>query len=58
MVTRLKLNIRQILGVVLIAHTIALFGHLITMLLACPKAQWAGTVTQEGLAAFNLFTVY
>ena len=58
MVSRLKLNIRQTIGVVLITHSIACFGYLITMLLPCPEAQWAGTVTQDGLAAFYLFTIY
>ena len=48
LVTRLKLSIPRTLGVILISHTVMCFGYLITMLLGCPEAQWAGTVTQEG----------
>jgi len=58
LVTRLKLSIPRTLGVVVIAHTVMCFGYLTTMLLGCPEAQWAGDITQEGLATFSVLTVY
>lgn len=47
---RLKMNIRQSMGVIVVVHSIILFGYLTAMLLDCPEAQWAGTITQEGSA--------
>ena len=50
LMTRLKLNIPRILGVIVIADTVIVFGYLTAMLLGCPEVQWAGTMTTQGLA--------
>ena len=57
-VTRLKLSIPRTLIVLVIGHTIVLFAYLIAMLLGCPEAEWAGTITQDGLATFSVFSIY
>jgi len=56
-VTRLKLSVHRTLIVVVIGHTIVLFGYLIMMFLGCPEAEWAGTITQDGLATFSVFSI-
>jgi len=58
LVTRLKMSIPRTLGVILIAHTVICFGYLTTMLLGCPEAQWAGDITQEGLATLSVLNLY
>ena len=48
--TRLKMSIPRTLFVVVIVHTVMCFGYLVAMLLGCPEAEWAGTITQQGSA--------
>jgi len=54
-VTRLNLNIPRTLIVVVIGHTVVLFGYLTTMFLGCDEPKWAGTITQDGLATFTIY---
>ena len=50
LISRLKMNIPRTLAVIVVVHTVVLFGYLAAMLLDCPEAPWAGTITQEGSA--------
>ena len=52
--TRLSQNIPRTLFIVLVGNSVACFGYLITMFLSCPEAQWLGTITQNGSAAFTV----
>jgi len=47
-ISRLKMNIPRTLAVIVLVHSVVLFGYLTAMLLDCPEAPWAGTVTQQG----------
>ena len=53
----LKLSVPRTLGVVVIAQTVVAFGYLTAMLLGCPAAEWAGTMTQQGLATLQRLTL-
>ena len=51
LLARLKLSVTRTLGMVVIVHSIVAVGYLIAMLFGCPAAEWAGTMTQQGLIA-------